>query len=83
MKTVHIIMLLIINLLLIISCGINKPNIVYLPGETKIEYRDSTVYKDSIVYTPVEVIKEIVPQLPISRVQGTQRTLKWIHDVEK
>lgn len=41
------------------SCGTIK--YVYLPGETKVEYRDTTIYKDSIQYTPVEVIKEIVP----------------------
>lgn len=43
------------------SCGTTK--YIYLPGETKIEYRDSTVYRDSIEYRPVEVIKEIVPEL--------------------
>ncbi len=43
------------------SCGTTK--YVYLPGETKIEYRDTTVYRDSIQYTPIEVVKEIVPEM--------------------
>lgn len=55
------IFLLTLSIFSILSCGTTK--YVYLPGETKIEYRDSIVYKDSIEYRPVEVIKEIVPEL--------------------
>lgn len=62
-KNIHYIFLLLFlsTLFIISSCGTTK--YIYLPGETKIEYRDSTVYKDSIEYRPVEVIKEIVPEL--------------------
>lgn len=53
--------LLVVSCALFYSCSTVK--YVYLPGETKIEYRDTTVYRDSIQYTPVEVIKEIVPEM--------------------
>lgn len=53
--------LIAVSCALISSCGTTK--IVYLPGETKIEYRDTTIYRDSIQYTPIEVIKEIVPEM--------------------
>jgi hypothetical protein len=52
---------LLLLLLIVASCGTTK--YVYLPGETKVEYRDTTIYRDSIQYTPVEVVKEIVPAL--------------------
>ena len=53
---------------LVVSCALflnscSTVKYVYLPGETKIEYRDTTVYRDSIQYTPIEVIKEIVPEM--------------------
>ena len=53
--------LLIIFILLFTACK----TIQYVPikGDTQIEYRDTTIIKDSIIYTPVEVIKEIVPDM--------------------
>lgn len=59
MKKLFIILISIVLLIIPFSCGITK--YVYLPGETKVEYRDTTIYKDSIIYNPVEVVKEIVP----------------------
>ncbi len=53
--------LLVVSCALFSSCGTTK--YVYLPGETKIEYRDTTIYRDSIQYTPIEVVKEIVPEM--------------------
>lgn len=55
-------------LLIIIAfllCFVSCKTIQYVPIETdtKIEYRDTTVYKDSIVYIPKETIKEVVPML--------------------
>ena len=57
-----------ITLLIAVSCALflnscSTVKYVYLPGETKIEYRDTTVYRDSIQYTPIEVVKEIVPEM--------------------
>lgn len=39
--------------------------IQYVPvkGDTVVEYRDTTIWKDSLIYTPVEVVKEVVPQM--------------------
>lgn len=59
MKKLFIILISIVLLIIPFSCGTTK--YVYLPGETKVEYRDTTIYKDSIIYNPVEVVKEIVP----------------------
>lgn len=48
-----------LTILFISSCGTIK----YVPikGDTVVEYRDSIVRVDSIIYTPVEVIKEVMP----------------------
>ena len=51
----------ILLLLLCLSSSCSTTKYVYLPGETKIEYRDTTIYRDSIVYSPVEITKEVVP----------------------
>ena len=39
--------------------------IQYVPikGDTVVEYRDTTIWKDSLIYTPVEVVKEVVPYM--------------------
>lgn len=58
---IKIIIIISLIIYLPISCGTTK--YVYLPGETKVEYRDTTIYKDSIQYTPIEVVKEIVPDI--------------------
>ena len=54
-----------ITILLLIICCFSCSTIKYVPikGDTVVEYRDTTIYKDSIVYTPKEVVKEIVPEL--------------------
>lgn len=59
MKRALLIILIILSL--ITSCK----TIQYVPieSDTKIEYRDTTIYRDSIIYTPVEVVKEVVPEL--------------------
>lgn len=50
-------------LLVAIGCGTTK----YVPIEgkeiTKVEVRDSIIYKDSIIYIPQERIVEVVPKL--------------------
>lgn len=53
--------LLIIFILLFTACK----TIQYVPikGDTQIEYRDTTIIKDSIIYIPKETIKEIVPDI--------------------
>lgn len=50
---------------MLIICCFSCSTIKYVPikGDTVVEYRDTTIYKDSIVYTPKEVVKEIVPEL--------------------
>lgn len=42
-----------------------SPKIVYVPGETRIEYRDTTIFHTDTVSidVPVEVIKEVVPSM--------------------
>ena len=53
--------LIFFSVLLCFSCK----TIQYVPihDGVQIEYRDTTIIKDSLIYTPVEVIKEIVPEL--------------------
>lgn len=53
--------IIIIFLTLFTACR----TIQYVPikGDTVVEYRDTTVYKDSIVFIPKETIKEVVPAL--------------------
>lgn len=50
--------------ILLFSCS---PKIIYLPGETTVEYRDSIITKiDTIpVPLPVEVIQTIVPAVEV------------------
>lgn len=52
-------LIILISLLLVCSCGTIK----YVPikGDTVVQYRDSIVRVDSVIYTPVEVIKEVIP----------------------
>lgn len=59
MKNFRIILLLLLSL--VASCSTIK----YVPirGDTVVEYRDTTIFRDSIIYTPKEVVKEIVPAL--------------------
>ena len=55
----------IIFLISIICLFIGCSTIKQIPIETKtvVEYRDTTIWKDSLIYTPVEVVKEVVPQM--------------------
>lgn len=52
-------LIILLSLLFVCSCGTIK----YVPikGDTVVEYRDSIVRVDSVIYTPVEVIKEVIP----------------------
>lgn len=47
--------------------------IKYVPiaTETNTEVRDSIIYRDSVIYVPKEVIKEIVPQLDTLKMQNS------------
>ena len=79
-----------ITILLTILCLISScKTIQYVPikGDTQIEYRDTTIYRDSLIYTPVEVVKEVVPYMePLymetslakaeAHIDTTTRTLK-------
>lgn len=72
-----IISLLIILLFVVASCK----TIQYVPIETdtKIEYRDTTIYKDSIVYIPKETIKEVVPMLDTLSMESSMATaIAWL-----
>ena len=51
--------LLFLILLLFVSCSTIK----YIPVKGEDIYHTEYITKDSIVYTPVEVIKEVVPEL--------------------
>ena len=51
--------ILFLILLLFVSCSTIK----YIPVKGEDIYHTEYVTKDSIVYTPVEVIKEVVPEL--------------------
>lgn len=51
--------LLLFILLLFVSCSTIK----YIPVKGEDIYHTEYITKDSIVYTPVEVIKEVVPEL--------------------
>ena len=51
-------------LITIILCMFSScRTIQYVPVETdtKIEYRDTTIYKDSVIYIPKETIREVMP----------------------
>lgn len=56
---------LIILILSILCCITACKTIQYVPikGDTVVEYRDTTIWKDSLIYTPVEVVKEVVPYM--------------------
>ena len=56
-----IISLLIILLFVVAGCK----TIQYVPikGDTVVEYRDTTIWRDSLIYTPIEVVKEVVPYM--------------------
>lgn len=53
------------SILIIILLTFSCSTIKYVPikGDTVVEYRDTTIFRDSIIYTPKEVVKEIVPAL--------------------
>ena len=53
--------ILIIILTLCTACK----TIQYVPikGDTVVEYRDTTIWRDSLIYTPIEVVKEVVPYM--------------------
>ena len=56
---------IIILILSILCCITACKTIQYVPikGDTQVEYRDTTIWRDSLIYTPVEVVKEVVPEL--------------------
>lgn len=56
---------LLLILMTILLCFTACKTIQYVPikGDTVVEYRDTTIWKDSLIYTPVEVVKEVVPQM--------------------
>ena len=51
------------SILTIILLAFSCSTIKYVPikGDTVVEYRDTTIFRDSVIYTPVEVVKEICP----------------------
>lgn len=53
-----------VSILIIILLAFSCSTIKYVPikGDTVVEYRDTTIFRDSIIYTPQEVVKEVVPQ---------------------
>ena len=64
---------------LAVSCG--TPKVVYVPGETKVEYRDSVIYKtDTLkIDVPKEVVKEVVPQLDTLKMETSVAEAKaWV-----
>lgn len=79
-----------ITILLSILClAVSCKTIQYVPikGDTQVEYRDTTIYRDSLIYTPIEVVKEVVPYMePLymetslakaeAHIDTTTRTLK-------
>ena len=56
-------LVLIAAFLVLTGCGTAKYVVPEAIKETKIEIRDSIVYRDSVVYIPQERIVEVVPQL--------------------
>lgn len=55
--------IILIGLLLLGSCRTTQPVVLPVEQVTVVEYRDTTIYRDSIVTIPVETIKEVVPEL--------------------
>ena len=62
----------IILLLLTVCCGTIKE--VPVQTNTTIEYRDSIVVKDSLIYIPKETIKEVVPMLDTLQMETDMAT---------
>lgn len=60
MKFVKIFLFSLISIFLI-CC--KAPEYIPINNDTIIEYRDTTIYKDSIVYIPVETVKDITNSL--------------------
>lgn len=50
-------------LTLVVGCGTTKAVPIESKEETKVEVRDSVIYKDSIIYIPQERIVEVVPNI--------------------
>lgn len=79
--------ILILSMLLLMSCaGLKKEKIVYVPAETKIEYRDSLIYiRDTIkVEVPKEVVKEVIPQIDTSYLKTSlAESIAYIDTLER
>lgn len=60
-----------IGLLLLGSCKTTQPTILPVETVTVVEYRDTTIYRDSIVTVPYESIKEVAPKLDTLHMETT------------
>ncbi|MEE0267694.1 MAG: hypothetical protein UD103_06930, partial [Bacteroidales bacterium] len=56
-------------MLSVIGCGTTKIATVENKEITKVEIRDSIVYRDTIIYIPKERIVEVTPQLDTLRME--------------
>lgn len=59
----------------------NCRTIQYVPinNETVIEYRDTTIYKDSLIYIPKETVKDVTSQLDTLTMETSMAKAKaWV-----
>ena len=76
MRRIKLIFICIISILLF-SCR----TIEYIPinNETVVEYRDTTIYKDSLIYIPKEVVQDITNQLDTLKMETSMAKAKaWV-----
>ena len=71
--------ILLLGLLLLGSCKTTQPTILPIEHETVIEYRDTTIYKDSVVYIPQETVKDVTSSLDTLRMETSMAKAKaWV-----
>lgn len=74
---------ILILILSILCCITACKTIQYVPikGDTQVEYRDTTIWRDSLIYTPVEVVKEVVPELDTLNMETSLATATAYLDI--
>lgn len=79
--------LLILSMLFMVSCaGLKKTKNVYVPAQTRIEYRDSLIYiRDTIIVeVPKEIVKEVIPQMDTSYLKTSlAESIAYIDTLER
>lgn len=66
-------------ILLLLTVGCSTIKYVPVKGDTVVEYRYTTIWKDSLIYIPKETIKEVVPYMEPLQMETSLATAKaWL-----